>query len=58
MKSYEITLKKTVVYYQLVTIEDSASEEDAIEEAFDNQDDSDWEFGYDDYELADIQEIE
>lgn len=57
MKSYEITLKKTVVYYQLVTIEDSASEDDAIEEAFDRCDYSNWEFGYDDYDVADIQEL-
>ena len=58
MKSYEVTLQKVVTYYQLITIEDAASQDDAIEEAYDMQNDDDWEFACDDYDLADIQEIE
>lgn len=57
MKSYEITLKLIKEYYQLVTVEDSASEDDARIEAYEQIDDLSWEFSDDDCEIVDVQEL-
>lgn len=57
MKSYEITLKLTKEYYQLVTVEDSASEDDARTEAFEEIDEFSWDFMDEDCEIVDVQEL-
>ena len=57
MATYEVILKKTVVYYQLITVEDANSSQDAIIAAEDLQDDY-WEFAYDEYDVEECEQID
>ena len=57
MKSYEVTIKLTKTFYQLVTVEDCASEDDVTIEAYEMIDDYNWEFSDDDCEIIDIDEL-
>lgn len=54
---YEVVLQKTVTYYQLVTIEEADSEDNAIDQAYDVAEDYDWEFADDDVECIECEQI-